>query len=72
MGERYDPSDPISKTWVWDAVRKEWVHKGRALLNSFHEGARFESKEKAEEAALMLTTEQPELLGKLRVEPYKL
>ncbi len=72
LGERKDPSDPISKTWVWDAVKKEWVHKGRALLNALHEGSRFESREKAEEAALILATEQPEFFGKLRVEPYKL
>lgn len=72
LAERFDPSDPISKTWIWDAKRKEWVHKGRALLNALYEGARYETKEKAEEAALMMTTEYPEYLGKLRVAPYKL
>lgn len=65
-------NQPYYNPYVWDAERKEWVHKGKALINAVHQGARFETKEKAEEAALILATEQPEFLGKLRVEPYKL
>lgn len=64
--------EAIPQPYIWDAKRKEWVHKGMALLNALHEGARFETQEKAEEAALMLTMDYPEYLGKLRVEPYKL
>jgi hypothetical protein len=58
--------------YVWDAGQNEWVHKGKALINALHEGARFETKEKAEEEALLLAMAQPQHMGKLRVESYRI
>ena len=72
VSRRIRPREAIPQPYIWDAVKKEWVHKGMALINAIHEGVRFETKEKAEEAALILATEQPEYMGKLHVEAYKI
>jgi hypothetical protein len=79
---RQEPRQAIPQPYVWDHVAKRWISKVKALkgntlmkafgaVYSVSDGTAFKTKEEAESVAVFLAAEQPECIGKLRVEAYK-
>jgi len=57
---------------VWDDARQDWVPKRMALTYWSCEGARFETRKEAESVVVLLAAKNPDYLGTLSVQSYRL